>query len=226
MRRESDFFMRFINQFAGAIGRAISLALGGKLHESELVIEQATTELLKLTPTGIAALSDEDLLANLQLNSQIAWQAKAIVLAALLHQDAGIKMSRGEEGAGLARRLKALVLMLAVSEGEWELPDYAPTVDLLAASVDEYQLPSAISARLFAYYQRQDRYDLAENVLFDWLEADPDENDGAAADPVAAGIAFFHALQAKDDQALIDGCLPREEVDAGLEDLLELLDNP
>lgn len=225
MRKESDFFMRIINQFAGAIGRAISLALGGHLHDSEIVIEQATTELLKLTPTGVTALSDEDLLATLQLNSQIAWQAKAIVLASLLHQDAAIKLARGEEGASFARRLKALGLMLSVSAGEWELPDYAPTVDELVETVAEFQLPASTNARLFAFYQQQGQYDLAENVLFDWLESEL-EDDGAGIDPVAAGIDFYRALQGKDDQTLMGGGLPREEVDAGLSELLEMLETP
>src|SRR6266545_3921292 len=59
------------------------------------------------------------------------------------------------------------------------------------------------------------RYADAEDALFEAIDAEPDE-----AGPIDTGIVFFQRLLAREDGELEAGNLPRDEVKAGLAELL------
>jgi hypothetical protein len=70
-------------------------------------------------------------------------------------------------------------------------------------------------AALMIYHEQEGHFAKAEDGLFAMLEAAPDNREA-----LAIGLAFYHRLQALSDETLLMGNLPRDEVEAGLAELL------
>ncbi|MCP4362059.1 MAG: hypothetical protein GY796_28955, partial [Chloroflexi bacterium] len=60
----------------------------------------------------------------------------------------------------------------------------------------------------------------AEDILFDWLEAEPEIAQSGDPNPVEVGLAFYGRLQQKPDEELAAGNLIREEIEESLNELL------
>jgi hypothetical protein len=79
-----------------------------------------------------------------------------------------------------------------------------------------YQLPEDIIFKLMNYYEQTELFSRAEDMLFEALDMTEDE-----APVIDQGITFYKRLRLKSEVELEAGNLPREEVEAGLKELLE-----
>jgi hypothetical protein len=91
-----------------------------------------------------------------------------------------------------------------------------PKVEVFIAALAHAELPVETSALLMEHYERTGQFGKAEDVLFAILEADP-KNPAV----FEFGISFYHRLQLQSDIRLMEGNLPRAEVDSGLRELNE-----
>jgi hypothetical protein len=70
-------------------------------------------------------------------------------------------------------------------------------------------MPAHIKFKLFQYYELVGVYGKAEDILYELIEM-------KYSDILAEAKSFYLRLLDKSDQELIDGHLPREEVQEGL----------
>jgi hypothetical protein len=160
------------------------------------------------------AFSAEQIIAALRRN-ELAGFGEILMVAELLSVDAMLHAGDGDEDGAYERRLKALELHFSLAIGH-ELT-HIPTdsnIETLLNALDEYELPVAIVQRQFAYYEKAGNYAAAENTLYELMEEYNTEED-----MVELGMAFYERLLQKSDYELLSGNLPREEVNAGIEEL-------
>ncbi len=215
--QHEDYIMRFIRQFAAFLAQVLGIAAVGKYREAHAEIEQKLKELSGLDSDGLLRLDESGLITTLQLYAPSAWQETGAAIAALLDQQASLCAAQNRPDESYARRLKALHLLLELlaADQQFELPDYAPDIEELRAELEAYVLPFRTYAALLHHYEQEGAYAEAEDVLFQWIDADPDR-----PEPVEQGIAFYRRLLAQNDADLEAGNLPRAEVEAGLAELM------
>lgn len=225
MRREDDYLLRLIREFATVIHYALGLAKTQKYDLAHDVLNETATDLLGLKLLSVVQLGADNITSTLQLKDRTTWQAKTAVLVWLLREDGEMYLAEEEEEMAYGRYLTALHLLLALSAASWETEDDIPTVDDLLERLSGFVLPSATYRQLISHFERQGAYADAEDILFTWLENQETavlaggSIQGPA--PIETGIAFYQRLLQKEDEELANGNLPREEVESGLADLEE-----
>ncbi|MCA9927291.1 MAG: hypothetical protein KC419_02390 [Anaerolineales bacterium] len=223
MKRE-DYLMRMLEAFARQLGQMVAqvldLAKEGNYEEAHMLLNQATRQLVSLSTDGLVRMPDDALLETLKLDKRTNWTERAAYLAFLLREDGRIYLLQGNEKAAVGRFITALHLQLAVfptpDQTIVQMDDIADTLSAL----DEYELPGRTYAALLRHFEQAQAYAKAEDVLFDWMEAETALADLNDVNPVEMGVAFYERLLQKTDEALVAGNLPRAEVEAGLEELL------
>lgn len=209
-----DYFLRLIEQAAKGIAHALLGLETGDYAESHEAIGESLRQLVGLGLGSVANLSDEQLLGILQLHHGQDWRERSLVVAALLKSEGDVCEQEEREKAQFNHYLKSLHLLLAASETSDDFPEPIPSVAELVALLQDYVLPKHSYQALLDYYERMNQLAQGEDVLFTWLE----EEGGETA--VSAGINFFQRLTEKSDDELEAGNLPRDEVEAGLKELL------
>lgn len=214
--QHEDYIMRFIRQFAAFLAQVLGIAAVGKYREAHAEIEQKLKELSGLDSDSLLRLDEGGLITTLRLYAPSAWQETGAATAALLDQQASFYAAQNQPDASYAHRLKALHLLLELltADERFEPPGYAPDVEEIRTELETYVLPFRTYATLLRYYEQEGDYAEAEDVLFQWIDSDPD-----SPMPVEQGIAFYRRLLARDDADLEAGNLPRAEVEAGLAEL-------
>jgi hypothetical protein len=112
----------------------------------------------------------------------------------------------------LSQSLHLLIDVLGRDDAS-ECPEFVPRVELLRELLQDTELPVRTLAMLMQYYERNGEYGKAEDMLFAMLEAE-----FGHSNIVDFGVAFYKRLLAQSDKALVDGNLPRSEVEYGLKE--------
>lgn len=206
-----DYLMRMIQQLSGVLARVAELRAGGKPDEALDEIGDAYGRFAGLNPSLVHVLGDEDLVALLRARGGLDPQ-RTYALAELLREEAEIYAEGGRLDEALPRDRKALRLYLEVLpelEDAPSPPDLAG-LDAVVARLAACDIPRAAQPLLLRHYEVAGRYDQAEDLLFDLLDADD------APETAELARAFYARLLALPDAALRAGNLPREEVEEGL----------
>jgi hypothetical protein len=209
-----DYFLRLIEQATQGIRYALLGIREENYGEAHEAVGESLRHLLGLGLPAVANLSDEQLLGILQLHHGQDWRERSLVIAALLKTEGDVCGHEGREKRQFNHYLKALHLLLAASETADDFPEPAPSVAELVAQLEAYVLPTHTYQALLNYYERMNQLAQGEDMLFTWLE------EGGGETAVAAGIIFYQQLLGKSDSELESGCLPRTEVEAGLNELI------
>ncbi|MCP4356952.1 MAG: hypothetical protein GY796_02910, partial [Chloroflexi bacterium] len=203
---KQDFLMRMLEQLInGLLPYILDLTRSGHYEEAHAVIDQAVRELIGVGVDSAVKLSDDVLLDRLKTGKAIAWEEKALFLVTIFAEDGEILIKEQEEEAAYGRFVKALnlILLTALHGVEIEPPgDLIPDVDKLQNRLVDYLLPGLTSAYLIAYYEQLGDFAAAEDILFDWLEAEPEIAQSGDPNPVEVGLAFYGRLQQKPDEEL------------------------
>ncbi|GGF95714.1 DUF6483 family protein [Paenibacillus abyssi] len=209
---QRDYFMRMIEQMAGAIGQVIGLRERKEHLEALQVIDELLDRQFRLNSRLIHSLSDKDLTELLTTNGVTDF-ASVQAIAVLFKEKGQIYEEKGEEGLSYIFRLKSLNLFLraAVAECDAIAADPKQEVRLLLAMLEVYELPPDTKRLLLEWYQLDGAYDQAENVLYELLE---DEEISAEE-----AVQFYTMLQWLSDDQLENGGLSREEVEEGILEL-------
>ncbi len=216
---KKDFIMNLLEQLQGILPYVLDMAKSGNYEEAHAMIDQVCRELIGVSSAGLVRLTDEDILREIQANATIAWEEKAFFLATLLKEDADIYEKEEKEEESVLRYNTAVLLYIhnALHDKD-KTEEYDDAITEIATILREYELPASTYAALMTFYETIGDFAEAEDILYEWLDAETADD---TLHPVAVGEAFYRRLLQKTDVELEAGNLPREEVEAALQELLE-----
>ena len=210
-----DYIVRMIQEFAEALARIRALKNGEQLGEASLLTETEFKRITGLDSESVLKLSETELLARLIQSEPLhAVREKMFFLTTLLKETGDLAAAEGRADESRACYLKGLHLLLdSLARGDgFEQPEFVPKVELFVGALDE--LPVHTNVLLMEHYERIGQFGKAEDCLFAIIEADP-KNQAV----LEFGISFYERLLGHSDVRLMDGNLPRAEVEAGLVEL-------
>ncbi len=229
-QRTEDYMVRVLKPFFIAVlSQLLQLKKQKRYDEAALVINTSAEKILGLKPDLILRMPYEHLMAMLR-DDTLDGMVKCLVLAELLKESAELYQAQDKLHDSALCTLKSFNVFFEIlyvkdsgvlqsfftpDEFKQRLTEMSQVVDQLT----QLDLSDETSFKLIGYYEQTGAFSKAEDLLFEVLETTDD--DEAA---VERGIAFFKRLRLKSDEALIAGNLPRDEVEEGLEELLEMLD--
>jgi hypothetical protein len=183
------------------------------------MIDQVCRELIGVSSAGLVRLTDADILREIQADATVAWEDKAFYLATLLKEDADIYDEEEKEEECVARLNTAVLLFVHIALHDKErAAEYTAAITEIGTILREYELPAPTYAALMTFYEAVGDFAEAEDILYEWLDAETSDD---TLHPVEVGEAFYHRLLQKTDAELEAGNLPRAEVEAALQELLE-----
>jgi tetratricopeptide (TPR) repeat protein len=221
---QRDYLMRMLTQFTAVVAQLMGLKKEMKHDQVFVVINETLEKYFRLNSKLIQSLSDSDLLTMFK-SGEILDNDKAITVAYLLKTEGESYEALGSTDESCKRYLTALTLFTAAVENDAHLGyiNFHVEIDDLLDRLRTYELPVDSKLALFDYFIKVERFDAAENVLFE-LAAPPTNLDPLAAEDLSRkGIQFYNQLLQKDDPQLLAGGLPRLEVEEGLTQFKQLV---
>jgi tetratricopeptide (TPR) repeat protein len=210
---QRDYLMRQIEQAARAVAAILKKALGGDPDAALGMFDEAYQPLLGISARVVSTLTDEQLVSLLTSGSSPDLRRVASVLE-VVKTEADVHALRGDDRAAAIRYRRALSLAGHVASRSDRLLDDRLAGDLLVRA-GGLELSAEQRLGLARVLEAVGRYADAEDALFEAIDAEPDD-----PGPIDTGILFYQRLLAKEDDELEAGNLPRDEVKAGLAELL------
>ena len=207
-----DFFLRMIHQLAQVIARVLKLSEVKRYDEALEEIQISSRQLLGMDARLLTSLSDREIIRLMSLGDRFDAE-KCVAAAELLRITAEVNALQGREAMSHHCYVTSLSLFLELLLQETgTLPkEYFDKVECTIQEVLKYELPLALQRKLFQYYEDVGKFDLAENILFEVIQEDPEF--------VREGMRFYQRLRTKTDEELQKGNLPRREVEQSMKDL-------
>lgn len=212
---QQDFIMRMIEQFTQVLARVIGLKEQKKYNDALEMIDHSLTGQLKLPANWPFNLELSELSQQIQEELPENADHWRVTSSLLYERTEVLVLMHDREGA---RKLsEALVIILTelinAPEQVFSLENHTRLENVLFR-LRQHPLQEFTYLRIVWHYQRQHKFAIAEDWLFEAL--DLSENKQQLLD---VGRAFYNDLKDRSDEQLSRGGLPREEVKAGLEDL-------
>ncbi|MGC7872051.1 DUF6483 family protein [Desulfosporosinus sp. SYSU MS00001] len=214
MFEEKDYLMKMVKEFTAAISRIAGLKDEKNVEESQEVLNETLKSFTDLDIKVIEALPYDILIHKISgntINSE-----KHLMLSELLTYQADIYDLKGEtlRAKNLYRKNLNMMLNVLVEQNNPIAEQHNNKIDELLEKIGWFNLPKESKVLLFQYYELIQNYGKAEDVLFNLLKTDK-QNDAV----LRQGIAFYERLTKKDPAELLEGNLPMDEVFEGLETL-------
>jgi hypothetical protein len=209
---ERDYIMRMIDLLVKALTKALLHKKAYEYPQAKQEIAGAYKSLLGVSPEFIHSFSDEQLMGLLGKDVETVG-VKCYILGSLLKEEADIYRISKEEGKSISVYAKSLSLLLtAFLDTSVPIePEHPTKIDACVQALRSVEIPQHILEKLFAFYEIAQRYDKAEDVLFDLVTFD--------TSVVISGLAFYERLLNKSSDELTAGGLPRNEVLDGIDTL-------
>ena len=237
-----ELIQRAIQQLAASFARLLSRnaeIAGGASQLEQRVLPAAEAEALRAqldklysTFMGSSAqlvqrLSSDDIIRVLGSAGYVDGE-RAYLLSSLLETEAQLAIGLGANEADdevLELRVRALDLMLEAGIAGLGEPDIAELVQRLQAQVaPELREPATWERAVWFGFETGD-YAGAENVLYDWLDVEQAAGEDTAR-VASVGAKLYGRLAALDNEALLKGDLPRDELEEGSQELTRRLGLP
>jgi hypothetical protein len=213
-----DFILRMIEEFAQALARIRSSKGNLRWREASAGLDAEFQRLVGDGAQAVARLSETELLARLMEDGPTHLvRDKTFMLTTLLHEAGDVAAAENRPDESRECYLKALHLLLEVlARGEvFDYPEFVPKIEMLEGALKGTPLPPRTHAMLMQHHERAGEFAKAENALFAMLDAEPEN--GAIME---FGVGFYKRILAESDAALMEGGLPRAEVEEGLKEFL------
>jgi hypothetical protein len=233
--KTEDYITRLLRPLGMMLAQILSLRSASKTDEALMTIDHTAQQLLGMN-AGLLHYLPYDTLLDMLDTSTTYGAIQGLILGDLLHEEGEIYTMAGEYEVAHDRTLKAFQVYYELTtvrdtadlredfpDDEWQIR--MDRIADCAAKLHPQDIPEAVALKLMWYYEDTGAFAKAEDVLFDILDstADADFADSNLDELFESGLAFFRRLQFKTDDVLEVGNLPRSEVEAGLEELREMI---
>ncbi len=210
-----DYILRMAEKFGRALAIILHLREYNKHEEALIYADDLLLQMTGLTSSFINSVSDEMLIQAISPLGMLNVD-KCLWIAVLLKAEGEIYQEMENSNESYYRYLKSLGLYLLALSRDATMQDTTLYDDIeeLLNKLEDYELPLSMKEKLFPYYEQIGKYDKAEDILFDLIEADTARNAF-----FERGRAFYKRLRAKNDADLLLGNLSRDEVEEGLAQL-------
>jgi hypothetical protein len=201
-----------IHQLAQVIARVLKLSEVKHFDEALEEIQTSSRQLVGMEARLLTSLSDTEIIRLMSLGDRFDAE-RCVAAAELLRMTGKVNALQGREAMSHHCYVTSLSLFLELLLRETgTLPkEYFDKVECTIQEVVKYELPLALQRKLFQYYEDVGKFDLAENVLFEIIQEEPEF--------VQEGMKFYGRLRTKTDEELQKGNLPRHEVEESMKDL-------
>ncbi len=216
---QRDYLMRMVQDFVKMLLALLEFKKVGNWKEVEANLDRAAQILFQKKRTDLEGLDDEALKrVLLQSGATHEYRLRAQVLTRLLAESAELASAQGDIERGRSLNLKALNLLLDVLLRceDVERLDFTPSVEGVVDALGETPLPSATVLGLMNHYENQGEFAKAEDQLYLICESGQ-----MGAGVQGLGESFYQRLLDQPDWLLLEGGLPRDEVEAGLAEFRE-----
>lgn len=205
---ETDYIMRMIGMLTTILARLFFLKRAKEFPQALMEIDNAEKSLLGVDRNLIRSLSPSQIM-ELWGSDQSLALPKRYVLGVLMKEEADILSLRGEGEESAASAVISLDLLADTLLKSGNTLDPAHEKHLLGVVglLKGRDLPAESQERLVACYEALGRFDKAENALFELMALDLRFYE--------TGLLFYQRLLARNDKELIQGNLPRPEVEEG-----------
>lgn len=220
MAIKSNLTAALVKKFTDALEKILKCKSEGKNEEALTLIDDTFKEIFRLSSKFFNSFSDENLMDMIKTDGTINAD-KCIMMAKLLEEESEIYELQNNPDEAFYLNLKALNLLLEAyinKDDNCDLQYYFSDIDLIIEKVSDYRIPSSLENRILDYYVKTDMYDKADDMLYETLKSNNFDKES-----LEKGIAFYELLLTKDDDTLVKGNLPREEVEESLSHLREKL---
>lgn len=223
---QRDYILRMFEEMSRAIAQIIYQRQMKDYQAAHDLIDEQIRQMLGMGGSFLLALSDDALVSMLttlgRLNTEKCW-----IVATLLKIEGDIYEDEQDENRSYHCRIKACNLFLEALEEQNQKKDMEEVAEVgeLWEKLKDYELPLHTRQMLFWYFESTRRYDKAEDMLFDILEAESGESPGPGTEPQEMrekGEAFYARLLGKSDAALAAGNFSRAGIRESLERLHKL----
>jgi hypothetical protein len=209
--------MRLITQTTSMLGQIMGLKEQKKNEEAMNLIDEFLNRELRLRTRLALGLSDEDLLQMLSVGGRPNLEQVAMV-AVFLQEEGDILEDEGRQQDSVLRHEKALRLMLYVVREGGEVPALrlGERAERLIRRLAPFEQAADTKRAVWRWRESGGQWAEAENLLYELSDA------GEATEE--EGLAFYDRLAEKDDTALEEGGLSRQELEEGRRQWLALSD--
>lgn len=198
-----------IRKFSEIIKRILKKIEAGEYEKALTDIDGAFKDFFRLGSKFFNALTEENLLDMVKTNN-IMDIDKCIIMSKLLLEEGKALEKLYQDNESFFIYQKSLYLYIEAYinvEEEVELKEYFQDINILLSKVSEYKLSLKLHKQIINYYMKVKEYDIAENLIYEILE-----EEDYSSEALAYALDCYKALLAKEDQELIKGNLPREEI--------------
>jgi len=215
---QKDYIMRMMRQLAEFLAKVLFKKNAGDHEEALSVIESACGSILGIDFGLLESLSAHDIAELLGISKDAsAGGMKCIIAGKILKEKAEIQRIAEKDGSNAASYYtKALSLflegVLTIGYTEMDMTGYYADIDQIVDALGNV-LPDDAMCKMFSLYRMLGEYDKAEDWLFRLKDA-------GYPDILAAGIEFYEELARTDDAKLLDGNMPRAEIQEGLAEFI------
>ena len=205
-----------IEQLARALAKVLLQKDAGEYHEAISEIHKAGKLFLGLGPEAMEVLTDRELLRLWSVGGDL--DAEKCALAAQIFRTEGeVYEHQGNlERASKSYEKSLGLLTHTITFLREKIPsELVASLEFLAGHLDVGSLPMELQQRLFASYSTLGKFAKAEDLLFEIVERDPSF--------IPEGMRFYEGLLKRNDDELVKGNLPRDEVAESLSELKQKL---
>lgn len=209
---ERDFFMRQIQLLAQVLSKILLHKKVLEFPQARREIESAYKSFFGVGGEFVRQFSAEQLIEMVGKDVETA-SVQWYTLGALLKEEAEIQKLEGSEDESLLSSQKALSLVLTAFNdlGMPMEPDHPQKIVESVERLRGIEIANGVKEKLFRFYEITNKYDKAEDILFELMQTD--------SRFVEAGIAFYERLLKLSNEELAKGGLPRHEVIEAVESL-------
>jgi tetratricopeptide (TPR) repeat protein len=209
-----DYVKRLIEELGQVWSQIVTQLREGKPEHAFATLDKAYRELANIDRDMVHKTSEDFLILSTMVG-KVGDVDRTLALAELLKIEGALYAEQGDDENAVTCRSKALNLLceayLRLHHGSTSA--HTELIDEIAVALKNADLSEPTEWRLFQMYERRGKYLEAEDTLHRLI----DLNDGA----IDHGIAFYERLLQLPDHVLNNGGLPRDEVQDGLDDLLD-----
>lgn len=211
---KNDYLTTKMKELSEIITKVLKANDSNRFEESREMVNEAFKRLLGLNSELAGSLSYNDLM-KLVGAYESSEALKFVILAQLLKLDGDMYKAEGEAIKSFNIYTKSLNIYIKAALLDSDcLEQGEKIIDGILNEIEEYELQMDSRILILKYFELVNRFDKAEDMLFELLEDTDNEED-----VVKEGISFYERLMEKSEEALENGNLPLEEVKEGIERL-------